>query len=274
MRGQLLSLQSPTEKLWLSVSSSPVRGPDGRVAMVVSSITDVTRLHELQEQQDDLMRTISHDLRAPLSALQLQAQILQRGLDPADPSVRRVDSILVNSERITAMIRDLVEVARLESGQIDLQLQRIELPTFARELTARMAGTLDTARVRIEVAEPLPAIRADPDRLERIVIQPPLQRSEVLPGGQRGELSLEPRGESVCLSVRDRGMGISPEEMPHLFERFFRSKSSARMTEGLGLGLYITSLLVKAHGGTLCVEAELGKGSVFRAFLPADAAAR
>lgn len=257
----------PRERRWVSQSQVPIRGSDGKVTMVVASLTDVTRLHELQEERDDLLRMISHDLRTPLSALLLQAQMLQRSLDPKDGNLKRLDIIITNAQRLATMIRDLVEMVRLESGQVEMVRRQLDLEAFTTTLMQRLAGTLQTERVRLDFEPELPPLTADPDRLERVLVnlvsnalkysRPP---TEVVVRARRED-------ESLCIDVIDQGAGISPHELPHLFERFFRTQNT-RQQEGLGLGLYITAMLVRAHGGTIDVQSQLGQGSVFRVRLP------
>jgi two-component system phosphate regulon sensor histidine kinase PhoR len=180
-----------------------------------------------------------------------------------------VETIITNGQRLATMIRDLVDMVRLESGQVQLARQRVELEPFVRTLAQRLAGTLQMDRVRLSFEPALPPLSADPDRLERVLVnltsnalkysRPP---SEVVLQTQRD-------GRFVRIEFIDHGIGIPADELPHLFERFFRTRDT-RPQEGLGLGLYITAMLVRAHGGTIEVESEPGRGSVFRVRLPLE----
>ncbi len=269
VNGEVVILEGPPphERRWVSLSEVPIRGQDGNVAMVVASLTDVTRLHDLQEERDDLLRMISHDLRTPLSALLLQAQMLQRSLEPGDRNLKRLDTIITNAQRLATMIRDLVDMVRLENGRVQLIRRDVDLESFTATLIQRLAGTLQTERVRLDFEPGLPPLTADPDRLERILVnlvsnalkysRPP---EEVIVRARREE-------QAVCIDVVDHGIGISQNELPHMFERFFRTQNT-RQQEGLGLGLYITAMLARAHGGSIEVESQLGQGSVFRVRLP------
>lgn len=267
--GEVVILEGPPprDRRWVSQSQVPIRGSDGKVAMVVASLTDVTRLHELQEERDDLLRMISHDLRTPLSALLLQAQMLQRSLDPRDGNLKRLDIIITNAQRLATMIRDLVEMVRLESGRVQLVRRPLDLEGFTTTLMQRLAGTLQTERVRLDFHPGLPPLNADPDRLERVLVNLLSNALKYSRPPKEVVVRVRREAESLHIEVIDQGEGISPHELPHLFERFFRTQDT-RQQEGLGLGLYITAMLVRAHGGTIEVQSQLGQGSVFRVRLP------
>jgi two-component system, OmpR family, phosphate regulon sensor histidine kinase PhoR len=253
----------------VSVSAIPIRGADDKVDAVVATLVDVTRLQQLQEQRDDLLRRVSHDLGTPLSALLLQTQMLQRSLTPGDPHVKRVATIIANGQRLATMIRDLVDSARLESGRIQLARKPINVQTFITELVERLAETLPTERIRLSFQARLPSLPADPDRLERILVN--LLSNALKYSNPPAEVFLHASCADgfVSMAVTDHGVGIPRQELPHLFERFSRSRDGSQQ-QALGLGLYITAMLVRAHGGRIEVESELGQGSIFRIHLPVD----
>jgi PAS domain S-box-containing protein len=259
----------PQGRRLVFVSAVPMPGADGAVDKVVASLVEVTQLQQVQEQRDDLVRMVSHDLRTPLSTLLLQAQMLQRALPPEDRHAKRVATIVANGQRLATMIRDLVEVVRLENGQFQLARKPIHVHSFISDLSKRLAETLPTERLRLSGEPHLPLVLVDPDRLERMLVH---LLSNAL---KYSEASAEVGVHTSCadgfvaIAVTDHGVGISRQELPHAFERRWRNQSHGRQ-ESLGLGLYITALLARAHGGRIEVESDLGKGSVFRIHLPVD----
>jgi two-component system, OmpR family, phosphate regulon sensor histidine kinase PhoR len=255
---------------WLLVSAAPVRGADGRVAGAVVTFSDETAIHELEEARDDLVRMISHDLRTPLNAVYTQAHLLRRAPADAAKVAERARSIARSCERMSGMIHDLVETALLESGQLELSPVPVDLAVLLPELVERLRGGLDVDRLEISLAAGLPRVYADPARLERIVTNLLSNALKYSPGQAKVTLTATAAGTGVEMTVADRGVGIAPEDQAHVFDRFFRARS-ARRPEGLGLGLYITRLLVEAHHGKVEVESALGQGSTFRVFLPAAA---
>ncbi|MBI2953868.1 MAG: PAS domain S-box protein [Chloroflexi bacterium] len=272
VRGILVAIHPPRtgKTLWLSVSSAPIRAPDGRLMGAVVVSTDITEVHELQEWLQDLIRTVSHDLRNPLMVIQGQAQLLARSLERAGltgAELRSAEAIVTGAKRMNAMIQDLVESARLESGQLDLHMRPVQLNAYVADLLDRARGVLDVGRVKVEIPQDLPQIAADPDRLERILMNL-LSNALKYSAPETQVLIRATRIDTeVTISISDRGVGIAPEDLPHIFERFYRVKG-ARKAEGLGLGLYITKILVEAHGGRVWVESDVGKGSNFYFTLP------
>lgn len=255
--------------LWVSNSAAPIL-TDGKLIGAVAIFTDVTRLRELQEQREDLLRAVSHDLRSPLTAIQAQAQLLQRMVQQTriDGRMRRsTEAVVLNAKRMNSMIQDLVDSARLESGQLRLELAPLELRTFVLNVKEMMAAVANVGRVRVEISDGLPTVMADANRLERILTNLLSNALKYSPPDTEVLVHAEQKGGEVVLSVRDHGPGIPPEDLPHLFHRFYRARG-ARKTEGVGLGLCITRRLVEAHRGRIWVESRVGKGSTFYVALP------
>jgi len=169
---------------------------------------------------------------------------------------------------MNAMIQDLVDMTRLESGQLALTLQAVDLHAYLANLLSRTETLLDYARIRVELPPGLPAVRADYNRLERIVINLLSNALKYSPPGTPVTVRAQQEAGMVRVSVTDEGAGIPPEEQPNLFQRYYRAQSTRAAEEGIGLGLYITKLLVEAHGGRVWVESAMGKGSTFSFTLP------
>jgi len=258
---------------WLSISSAPIRGNDGSLLGAVTVLRDTTDLHKLLEEREDMVRMVSHDLRSPLTVVQGQAQVIERVLKRSnqDPRLQRsAETIVTSTKRMNAMIQDLVDMAQVESRQLDLKCAPMEMRAFLLDLRQRLAGVLDTQRIRVEMPEESPLVSADPDRLERVFTNLLSNALKYSPPETEVVVTAEIQHGEVTVSVTDSGAGIAREELSHLFERFYRAKGT-RKAEGLGLGLYITKMLVEAMGGRIWVESEVGKGSTFSFALPTRA---
>jgi len=229
----------------------------------------LSRIRAQAEHQRDLLRAVSHDLRAPLTVVLGQAQLLGAKQEPGSWGALRAESILRAAQRMNSMIDDLLDAARNRARRLKLDLRPVELRPFLEELLARMSASLDCARVDLElpVHERL-AVRADPARLERIVVNLLSNALRYAPAPSRVQVRVSRAGARAVLSVIDHGPGVSPGDQAHLFERFYRG-SAAADTEGLGLGLHGTRILVEAHGGRIRVEDTPGGGASFRIELPA-----
>lgn len=249
---------------WVAVSAAPVRIPDGGHG-AAAVFTDVTELVTLQEQREDILRAVSHDLRNPLQIVLLQAQRLGK-MAEGDKPRRAADAVLAAARRMEGMIRDLVESARLESGALVLRREPVQLRRYVDELLAQSAGVLELKRVRNAVSELVPPVDADPARLDRIVLN---LVGNALKYSSEGDVEIraEAKGGDVRVSVADRGPGIPAEDLPRLFERYH--SSGRRSPDGLGLGLFIVRKLVEAHGGSIHAESTPGQGSTFVFTLPA-----
>jgi signal transduction histidine kinase len=269
VQDEVLILEGPPPhgRRWVSISAVPMRGSDGQVERVLATLVKATLLQRAQEQRDILLRTVAHDLRTPLSALLLHAQMLQRSLEPSDRNAKRVDTIIANGERLAIMTEDLVEMIRLENGQFQLARKPIDVQAFIKSLVDRLAATLAMDRVRVSCEPHLPLLSADPQRLERVLVNLLSNALRYSDAASEVLLHVARSDGFVTISVSDRGIGIARSDLPRVFERFYRTRDNNRQ-EGLGLGLAITAMLVRAHGGQIEVESELGKGSVFRVTLP------
>jgi signal transduction histidine kinase len=232
----------------------------------------LARLRAQAEHQRDLLRAVSHDLRTPLTAVVGQAQLLRARQEAGSWGALRAEAILRAAHRMDAMIDDLLGAARRRARRRELDLRPVELRPFLDELLARMAPILECSRVELElpVGERL-AIGADPARLERIVVNLLSNALRYAPPPTRVQVRAARVGSRAVLSVIDHGPGIAPGDRRHLFERFYRGAASAG-TEGLGLGLHGTRLLVEAHGGRIRVEGTPGGGASFHVEMPAAVA--
>ena len=223
----------------------------------------VTTIHE---QREDLLKTLTHDVRSPLSVISMNAAILARGADPA-AVLRRGRAIENSAASLAGMLAELIDTVHLESGHVSLDRGPVDLARFVADLMARLEGTLPLDRVRLSIPEGLPAVHADPRRLERILVNLLSNALKYAPAPTPVVLDAAVQGGDVVASVADRGPGISQQDLPRIFDKYFRA-SGARKQEGLGLGLYATRLLVKEHGGRIWVDSADGKGTTFHVALP------
>jgi PAS domain S-box-containing protein len=253
---------------WASSSSAPIRASDGRISGAVTVYTDVTALHKLHELRRDFVRTVSHDLRNPLQILMVRADIIRQLAAGSGVLRESAAAVQTSVRRMDAMIQDLVDSVCAEDEALRLNRQPVALASFVTGLLDRNKDVLDVGRVKADIPTDLPPVLADPNRLDRIVtnlVSNALKYSD--PGTEVWVGAAVTTDAEVQLSVRDVGMGIAPEDLPRVFERHFRA-GNVGTREGAGLGLYITRMLVLAHGGSIGVESAPGEGSTFQVTLP------
>jgi len=263
---------TPTGKTtrWVSLSAAPIPASDGTILGAVSTLSDITALRELQQRQEDLLHIVSHDLRVPLTVIHGHIQLIEealnsRGIDGG--LALSTSTIERNTRRMNLMIQDLVDMARLEGHQFTLQLKDIMLQTYIPDLLTRLRDILPMHRVSTDLPPDLPPARADYDRLERILLNLLTNAFKYSAAETPVHIRAVQHGNEILIAISDQGCGIAPKDLPHLFQRFFRVEGE-RKAEGLGLGLYITKLLVEAQGGHIWVESVVGQGSTFSFTLP------
>ena len=241
----------------------------GRADYAVVVVRDVTERKQAEEEREELVRAISHDLRQPLTAVVgmvdwLHHSLLAKGLQREATAAER---ILRSAKRMAVMISDLVESARLETGRLAMNRAPADLYTLLVDIAQRVGSAEDAARLRVQQVGTLPPVLVDADRIERAVVNLVSNALKYSPPGSPVTVRAERSDGEAVVSISDQGIGIPPEDLPHIFERYYRVRA-CKKTEGLGLGLYISRLIVEAHGGRIWVESEVGKGSTFCFTLP------
>ncbi len=251
---------------------------DGRpvIVLIARDVTERTRtamaerlLLEAVRAREDLLAGVAHDLRTPLGNILLSTAVLLKPPErTASENRKHLERIQRSAQRLERMITDLLDASTMEGGHFAVDRRRLELPPIlaqALESCRPLAMTMGL-KVVSEIAPDLPAIRADAARIEQVLDNLLGNAIKFTPSG--GSVSLRARraGVMVCVTVTDTGAGIPRAELPHLFDRFWQARHSARM--GVGLGLFLVKGIVQAHGGEICVESEVGGGSTFSFTLP------
>jgi two-component system, OmpR family, sensor kinase len=235
-------------------------------AELVQKLAEAERQRGRRLAADDLITVLAHDVWNHLNPLSARLQLLRlratRG-EPVEPA--QLDSAIRSVQRLARLSQDLLDCARLEQGLFELELAPVELSKLVREV-AELCST-PTVEVRVEAPPQLVGI-VDANRLRQALENIIMNGVRYSPAGAALRVALEPDVglQNVTIRVADKGPGIRPELLPHLFERFVADGS----TRGLGLGLYLAQRVTSAHGGRLDVKSELGMGSEFTIFLPLE----
>ncbi len=231
---------------------------------------DLTHLRKLETVRRDFISNISHELRTPLASLKALTETLQEGALEDPPAARRfLGRIEAEVDSLTLMVQELLELSRIESGKVPLQLTPISPCSLLSTASERLRLQAERAELKLEVncADQLPDVWADPPRMEQVIVN--LLHNAIKFTSSGGEITLSARQdrENIIFSVQDNGVGIPADDLSRIFERFFKS-DRARTTGGTGLGLAISRHLVEAHAGRIWAESIEGKGSTFFFQLP------
>jgi len=268
-----LRIDGVTETRWLQVNALALRTPEGEGEGAILVFHDLTRLRRLEGVRQEFVANVSHELRTPLSLIKSATETLIDG-GRQDPQVtaRFLEIIEKHANRLTLLLDDLLLLARLDSGRIDLDLRPVLLASAAQEAIDD-AGILARGR-GVTLVQSVPAglaAHADAHRLAQALGN--LIDNAIKYGREGGTVEVRGRelgAGQVEISVRDDGPGIAGEALERVFERFYRAdKARAREQGGTGLGLAIVKNVVQAHGGDVRVESTPGRGTEFFIRLPA-----
>jgi PAS domain S-box-containing protein len=252
------------------VSAAPVRSESGAKLGAVVIYQDITALKQLQHLSRNFLAMVAHDLRTPLQSVLMQLEALLRRSEGEAAQVPRttLQAMKRNGQQLERLVSDLLDASRIDAHGITLDLAPVSLPELVASIVAQVEGTLGTHPISIEVTGSPPHVTADPRRVEQVVTNLLENASKYGAEGTPIRVRIGPRAEGATLSVEDQGPGISPEELPRLFDRYFQTQRARTQRRGLGLGLFIAKGLVEAHGGSIEVESVPGAGSTFHVWLP------
>ncbi|HEY0093432.1 MAG TPA: PAS domain-containing protein, partial [Archangium sp.] len=277
---------------WFLTQGNPHRNERGEVDKYYGTWTQIDDQKHAQAEllkltqelqasvhaRDEFLSLASHELKTPLTTLKLQAQLLQRGVEKNDTRLLNKERLGQLAEqsirqlvRLERLVDDMLDISRIRTGRLTLRPEHADFAGLVREVLERMQPQFSAARLPVPTLSASAAIAGFFDRLRMEQVITNLLTNAIRYGGGRPiTVRVSEAGERVRLEVIDRGVGIAPEDHERIFERFERVVSASEVS-GLGLGLFITRQIVRAHGGDVRVESQLGHGSNFIVELPRTA---
>jgi len=264
---QTESVERPGRRQFLQLIAIPDRQTGGSLLLV----QDLTRVHRLETVRRDFVSNLSHELRTPLASLKALTETLREGALEDPPAARRfIERIETEVDALAQMAAELLELSRIESGQVPLEIAPISAAGLLNSATERMRTQAERAGLKLLVEPSAEAVkvRGDQPRLEQVLVNLIHNAIKFTPPGGEVILSAREDGSFVCFSVQDKGAGIPADDLERIFERFYKA-DPARSSGGTGLGLSISRHLVEAHGGRIWAESVEGRGSTFFFTIPA-----
>ena len=260
-------------KSFFVAHSAPVRSDKGEIFGSVTVFNDVTWLKELDRMKSEFVDMVSHELRSPLSSIRQKLSLIVDGLtgEINEEQGQIVSRVQHRIDGLIGMISNLLDLSRIESGRLVQQKERIALPEIIDETIDLMTQEAEKKRLKFEVAidAQLFPIHADRQSMETVITNLLNNAVKYNREGGRVSVSAQNRGEFIEVKVSDSGVGISKEDLPRIFDKFYRIRSEyTRKVIGSGIGLPLVKAIVEAHFGTITVESETGKGTTFTVLLP------
>lgn len=245
----------------------PIRG--GGQWAVLLIMTDLTEVQRVDQVRRDFLSNVSHELRTPLAAIRAMVETLEMGaIDSREETQEFLARIHTQVNRLTALVTELLDLSRIESGAITLDPESVDLHDLVGEVVSLFQPRLEANQLTVTKPEgPGPSVEADRSALMRIISNLLDNAMKFGPPGSALTIETREAEDLVAIDVADEGPGIAPQDLPRVFERFYKGEPS-RAGEGVGLGLAIVKHLVRAHGGTVEVSSEPGKGATFTVKLP------
>ncbi len=246
----------------VGITYSALLSEDGKLRNIFLSVRDITHFRNADELKSTFISIVSHELRTPVTLIKGYASTLRRDDAKWDRSVVRESLTVIEEEadRLSKLIDDLLDASRLQAGGLNISRTDVSLPAIAARVAERFSKQSGNHHIVADFPENFPVVLGDDRRLEQVIANLVSNALKYAPKGEiRISGSLRPSQVTVC--VTDQGPGIDPRDLPHIFDRFYRSDTAVKQTKGAGLGLYLARAIIEAHGGRIWADPRPDSGA-------------
>lgn len=269
-REYVLTRRDGTET-WVAVRTRFVRDAEGRITQIFATMREAGRRKRLERRTSDLISTVSHEIRSPLTSVKGFTSTLLHRWDRFNDEQKQhmLRTINHDADRVTRLLKDLLDVSRLEAGRLEVRRHEVDVVAIATEVALRLRLDADGRPIEVDFPNTFPKVVADPDKIEQVLTN---LVDNALKYAAAGPVRIIGRNDNdeIVIQVVDTGEGIDAKHLPHIFAKWYRRGAGER-THGTGLGLYICNGIIHAHGGRIWVERSDASGSVFAFSLPKGA---
>jgi PAS domain S-box-containing protein len=252
-----------SEAVSVGITYAPALGEDGRLLSIVANLRDITKFREADELKSTFISIISHELRTPVALIKGYVGTLRREDADWDPDVihESLEIIEEEADHLAALIEDLLDASRLQAGALALRKSDLDLENLANSLAVRFQTQSELHTFKVVFPEDCPTVLADEARLTQVITN--LLSNAVKYSPEGGEITITGRveKEDVVMCISDEGPGIALEDVPRIFDLFYRSNEVSRKTKGAGLGLFLAKAVIEAHGGHIWVDNRTKEGA-------------
>lgn len=256
----------------VGITYAPIQSQEGKLVNVIATVRDITHFREAEELKSTFISVISHELKTPVALIKGYVGTLRREDASWDRYIVE-DSLKIieeEADRLTELIDNLLDASRLQAGGLAINLSDVALDALADRIAERFRTQSTRHRIVVDFSPDFPMILADEERLVQVLSN--LLSNAIKYSVKGGDIHIvgQVRPDKIIVCVSDQGPGIAPEDIPHVFDRFYRASEAYRTTKGAGLGLYLTRAVIEAHGGRIWVDPKPGDGARICFSLPRD----
>ncbi|MCK5315788.1 MAG: PAS domain-containing protein [Anaerolineales bacterium] len=247
----------------VGITYAPLLNQEGNLVNIIATVRDITHFREADELKSTFISVISHELKTPVALIKGYVGTLRREDAKWDPAIIK-DSLEVieeEADRLTELIDNLLDASRLQAGALAINLSDVTLLDMVERIAQRFRTQTTTHTIAVDFPGAFPVILADEDRMAQVISNLLSNSIKYSPQGGEIRITAQVLPNQVVICVRDQGPGIAPEDIPHVFDRFYRASKASRTTKGAGLGLYLVRAVVEAHGGRIWVDPKPGDGA-------------
>jgi signal transduction histidine kinase len=258
--------------LAVGITYSALKSTDGHLLNIIATVRDITHFREAEEIKSTFISVVSHELKTPVALIKGYVSTLRREDAVWDRAIVK-DSLAViedEADRLTSLIEDLLDATRLQAGALKLSMSEVDLEALVRQTAARFHPETERHQIQVDFPQIYPIIVGDESRLEQVISNLISNAIKYSPQGGEIQISGQVQPGHVIVCVTDSGPGIAAADIPHVFDRFYRSVDASRTTKGAGLGLYLARAVVEAHGGRIWVDPRSGRGARICFSLPRE----
>ncbi len=256
----------------ISASAAPIRKNDGTMTGIVMVFRDVSQQREIDRMKSDFISSVSHELRTPLTSIKAYAETILHDRNMTEETkIEFLEIINEESDRLTDLINDILEISRVESGTIQIVHKPVNISSLVSRTAAEMEYVAGKKKINLEcnIDDNLPEMMGDENKIHSIISNLVNNAIKFTPENGRISVSAHLIKNELVIKISDTGMGIPKEDLPKIFVRFYRVHRPGKQIQGTGLGLAIVKEIVIKHNGRIEVESEIDKGSTFTVYLPA-----
>jgi len=260
VEGDLVRTDLPP--LPVAITYAPVLSQDNKLTNIIATFRDITNFRKADEAKNTFISIISHELKTPVALIKgyvctLNRKDVQWDSEFVDESLKIIEE---EADHLNELIENLLDATRLQTGKFSIQKTDVYIPDIVARLVKKFSTQTDKHTFKIDFPDDFPSVLADDTRIEQVISNLISNAIKYSPGGEI-TISGEVRHDRIVVSVSDEGPGISQQDMPFIFDRFYRSPDAVRRTKGTGLGLYLTQQIIEAHKGKIWVDTGREKGA-------------